>query len=345
MLASISYDRTLAIWNIGLDGLLELVFREDLPSLVWARSMAFLGEQSLVFGAFGTSYVELGLATRTWKTSHVGPIPGLNAVVSTVRGVYSIGDSGKVFLDGELSQTLPSSCNFLIDTGYSVLTGGQSGELFDGNTGEVLYQHRSPLNCACLLKSKDFMRILVGTYTGEVLLFELSEFGHPQFVKVVPLFDNAVKGLASDSERVCAVCATGDVLLMNSSSLSLVDDRIRRHEKIVNGCVALHKGRFASISRDKTLRIWDGEGMQLVETPHTHSIKCLAVCPDGRWIATGSYNGAVAVYDLTTHGWQRMKRLTDFGISSINFCRFSNAFVASAYDGSIHRVPIHPATI
>jgi WD40 repeat protein len=59
---------------------------------------------------------------------------------------------------------------------------------------------------------------------------------------------------------------------------------------------------------------------------------------DGRHIATGSYNGRVAIYDRELGDWWRIVRPTTAGVSSLNFDRASGEFLASSYDGNIYSI-------
>ena len=71
--------------------------------------------------------------------------------------------------------------------------------------------------------------------------------------------------------------------------------------EIANGCAALAGQGFASVSRDRKLRIWTaGQLAEVIATPHTHSIKCIAASADGRLVATASYNGANETINTTT---------------------------------------------
>ena len=70
------------------------------------------------------------------------------------------------------------------------------------------------------------------------------------------------------------------------------------HDKIANGAAAV-AGRFVSVSRDLTLRAFDHDGVQLavIPSPHTHSIKCIAAHPHRPLVATGAYDGTLALFD------------------------------------------------
>jgi WD40 repeat protein len=59
---------------------------------------------------------------------------------------------------------------------------------------------------------------------------------------------------------------------------------------------------------------------------------------DGRLIATGSYNGRVAIYDRVGSGWGTEARPTTSGISSLAYDPDGKQFLASSYDGQIYRI-------
>jgi toxoflavin biosynthesis protein ToxC len=79
-----------------------------------------------------------------------------------------------------------------------------------------------------------------------------------------------------------------------------------------------------------------------VKTPHTHSIKCVAAGAGGRMIATGAYDGQIAVYDRVTDTWPLIGRPTASGISSVSYDPQGHRFLASSYDGAVYEVPEHP---
>jgi WD40 repeat protein len=116
-------------------------------------------------------------------------------------------------------------------------------------------------------------------------------------------------------------------------------ERIRAaHDRIANGVCALADGRFATVSRDRTLRLWTGPRAEVVPTPHDHSVKCVAATPDGRWVATGAYDGTIALFDLRAGAWGPVVRPTCAGISSLCAGREPDAVLAASYDGRVYRV-------
>jgi len=279
MLVSLSYDRTLKIWNCFETGL-TLVKETDIPPDVWPRSCAFGPNNSLIFGSFGARYRQYYFKDDFWDT----PAPltfGINAVCVFNGARYTIGDAGILWRNGVKHRELGSLCNFLVPWGSCLLTGGQNGVLFDAFSGETIFEHDSPLNCGT-------------TYTG----FTCTE-------------------------------ATTNVVQHHSP---------RSHCRIANACVALQDNSFASVSRDKILRIWVGRQSLEFITPHSHSIKCVAVDNSDRYIATGSYGGYVAIFDRITHTWVLYDRSAFAGISSLFFDTESRCFIASTYDGNVVEV-------
>jgi WD40 repeat protein len=152
------------------------------------------------------------------------------------------------------------------------------------------------------------------------------------------LHDNAVKGVAANEAYIFSVCATGAAAFHGSKDFRCARHFGDAHEKIANGVAVLADGRFVSVSRDRKLRIWTLNGCEVIGTPHDHSIKCVAANCGSDLIATGSYNGMVAIYDLQRSAWVAIVRPTAAGISSITSAEVPNAFLASAYDGQVYRV-------
>src|SRR6266568_518527 len=106
------------------------------------------------------------------------------------------------------------------------------------------------------------------------------------------------------------------------------------HERVINGCTGLGNGRFASVGRDLTLRIWNrAYDCVTICLPINRSIRCVAACPQGGIIAIGTYGGQIAQYDTLTHRVLTLDQLTAAGISAIVFHPGHDTFLASSYDG------------
>src|SRR5580658_3119482 len=271
LLVSLSYDRSAKIWALA-DGDLTLRSETTFPDDVWPRSAAFADKQRLVFGTFGATYRSFDLATGTWGEA-VPPPSGLNAVCADPAGpgLIAIGDAG-ICLTAADARAAPAElarpgtlCNFLTPLEDLVLTGGQLGILYEARSGRALHQHRSPLNCGAVHdRGTAPARAVVGAYTGEGLVLERAG-SQVRLVEELRLFDNAVKGVAISGDVLFAVCADTSVTwwdLLTSQRLRTVRPG---HDRIVNGCVALPAGTFASVARDLTLRIWHADGRRSEE--------------------------------------------------------------------------------
>lgn len=338
MLLSASYDRTFALWLIGEDESLNPIRRVEVPSCVWLRSGAFAGPSKIIFGTFGSSYASYDIARNTWDLTGVENTAGLNAVMVAGGRVYTVGDAGEVHIDGKPASHLGSLCNFLGKWGGRVVTGGQLGILFDATTGTALYQHRSPLNCSSTFRHNGEEHLVVGTYTGEAVIFRAGQGKEVTLVKVLKLHANAIKGIACSNEHIFSVCATGAVAFHRVDTLECVKLIPEGHEKISNGTVSLADGRFASVSRDLKLRLWSLASCETIPTPHAHSIKCIAACMTGELIVTGAYDGSLAMYNWRTGRWVHTERPTASGISSLACVDLPDKFVASSYDGRLYSV-------
>ncbi|MEV4441282.1 WD40 repeat domain-containing protein, partial [Streptomyces sp. NPDC049577] len=294
-LVSLSYDRTVRIWNTA--GGLTLTSSSNFPAEIWARSCAFLDDRTLVFATFGSTYATYDIERDAWDLSGIEGTGCVNAVTTVDGRRLTIGDAGVLHEDGRPVAEVGSLCNFVVKAGGLVLSGGQLGRVFDAETGEVLHQHRSPLNCAAVFEKDGLPHVVVGAYTGEGLVFSVGPDRTLRHVTTLQLAAGAVKGVAAGGGTIFAVCAGASANWFSIDTFEPTARIEEAHDKIANGCAALPDGAFTSVSRDLKLRIWEADGgVRVVDTPHDHSIKCVAASTDGRWIASGSYSGLVAVY-------------------------------------------------
>jgi WD40 repeat protein len=332
---SAGYDRRIHVWSVEKNGELELTGSADVPPAVWLRAACFVTPDVLAFGTFGSSYATWDRTRAAWDLSRVDDTPGVNAVLAFRGDRITTGDAGYVHRSGRIQARLGSLCNFLTRWGDGVVTGGQSGQLFDALTGRVIHQHHSPLNCAVEIRRENETQLIVGTYTGEGLVF--ARRGDAiELVATVPLHANAVKGITCNGARIFSVDATGAAAFHRIDDLGL-DQYVRKaHLRISNGADTLPDGRFVSVSRDRKLRIWDGAMPTVIETPHTHSIKCIRV--GRRIVATGSYSGMVCLYDIDRGAWVHQERPTCAGISSLAQAEQADTFLASSYDGRVYEI-------
>ncbi|ULR90272.1 WD40 repeat domain-containing protein [Comamonas sp. B21-038] len=339
LLVSLSYDRLLKLWHCDA-GRIEPVTQSAIPPQIWPRSCAFLDRDTLVFATFGSSYASFDIGSGTWDLRLVEPTQGVNAVIAQQADCISIGDAGILRINGEPSSHTGSLCNFLTAAGGMLFTGGQTGQLFNARTGEVVHQHKSPLNCGAAFTRHGVPHIVIGTYTGEGLVFSVSGQGGASLVARLQLHDNAVKAVAASDSLLFSVCADTSAAWFQIGDLQEKARKNQAHGRIANGCAALPGDRFISISRDRQMRIWEDFTATAIPTPHSHSIKCVAASADGRYIASGSYGGCVAIFDRQHRHWLPYARPTAAGISSLCFDAGGRQFLAGSYDGQIYKLKI-----
>jgi toxoflavin biosynthesis protein ToxC len=354
LLLSASYDRRLCLWGLGND-CLSLIREIAIPQDAWPRSLCISDDgQQIHMGSFGGTFRTYDQVKATWISLEHNRTDGLNALSHHDNKLWSVGDAGLLRSDGGDTVDLGSLCNTLLASPIGLLTAGQKGVVYlirsterDGYQSSPLYHHNCPINCSLLSTDIDGREVaFFGTYNGEVLRlkFDPSAAALMQ-VHVIRIMPNAVKGLAEfEPGKLFAVCANGDAVWFS------VDGAIRHqmpavHHKIANACVNINPGLIASVSRDMCLYLWSQDGLlKRIQSPHTHSIKCLAF--HSPWIITASYDGILHFYHITHQAWSDQHcRLTCAGIScllpSSNSNRSGASIHASSYDGHIytHRLP------
>ncbi|WP_340613300.1 WD40 repeat domain-containing protein [Xenorhabdus thailandensis] len=347
LLVSLSYDRTMRLWQVDVSGQLTELISAIFPPEVWPRSCSFEGDDHLVFATFQASYRQYNWKTGLWDTAELAPTHGVNAAVVIDGQQWAVGDAGIVWVNQCEHTRIGSLCNFLVPVGDMILTGGQLGKTFDACSGRELYQHRSPLNCGVAFKNNGTDYAVIGTYTGEgiVLRIDRSPDRHLQVTHItdLPLHANAVKDLAISDDLLFSIAADASATWYRLSTLEPLYSLKHAHEKIANGCTGLGEGYFASVSRDLKLRIWSPSyEADVIATPHTHSIKCVTASVEGRYVATGSYNGRISIYDRLDNIWVFNERITTSGVSSLRYDVTTQRFIASSYDGNVYIIPFTP---
>ncbi len=207
-----------------------------LPDDVWPRSCAFADGTTLVFATFGATYRTYDYERRAWDAGAVAPTLGRNAALPLAEGTYSVGDAGIVWRDDAVCAQLGSLCNFLVEAGGTLFTGGQLGKLFDARTGRTIHQHRSPLNCGAAFLRDGAPHVAIGAYTGEVLVFRIDPGAEPRHVVTLQLHDNAIKGIAVSGDLLFSVCADRSAVWQRLDTLETVELRRDAHDRIANGC-------------------------------------------------------------------------------------------------------------
>ena len=340
ILVSLSYDRGIAVWRVGGPHRLQEIARSTLPETIWARAAAVLDDGRIATGTFGTTYAVFDPRTSLWDLQGVGAGSAINAVLSVQERVYSVGDAGVVCVDDKPVSETGSLCNFLVSSRGRVFTGGHLGRLFDAQTGAVLHEHRSPLNCGVSFTKQGKSHLAIGTYTGEVLIFAQSIDGSIELMTELCVYEHAVKGLSCSDGLLFSVCASTDIAWHRVEDWTLARRVSKAHGRIANGCCPIGDRGFASVGRDRKLRLWRGDRSESYASPHTSSVKCIGVNATHTAVLTGSYGGTVALFNLADRRWSALQRPTAAGISSITWDAAGGRFLAASYDGNVY--PVQP---
>jgi WD40 repeat protein len=144
--------------------------------------------------------------------------------------------------------------------------------------------------------------------------------------------------LSCSAGLLFSVCASTDIAWHRLDDGAPVRRVAHAHERIANACCAIGEGRFASVGRDRSLRLWDGERTEAYASPHPNSVKCMAVNEERTAVLTGCYGGTLARFDLLENRWTSVQRPTAAGISSITWDRQGQRFLAASYDGGIYPI-------
>ncbi|MFE0025666.1 WD40 repeat domain-containing protein [Amycolatopsis sp. NPDC059021] len=338
LLVTLSYDGTMKIWDLARPGA-ECVDATALPSDVWPRASAFAGGSRLVFGTFGATYRTYDYGARRWQDEVVPATGGINGVCVWDGGVITVGDSGTVRRDGVPLAELGSLCNFVTPTNGTVVSGGQLGDLMDVADGRVLHHHPAPLNCGITFTKDGKEHLAIGSYSGDALIFRW-DGGELVHVLDAKLHANAIKGLSVSGDVLFSTCSDRGIAWHRISDFSEIHRENTAHDRVANGCTSLGNGRFATVGRDLTLRIWDaGYGGTTIHPPIRRSIRSISSSADGRVLAIGTYDGHVARYDAQTLELLAMDRPTAAGISALTFDVARDRFLVSSYDGQVYDIP------
>jgi toxoflavin biosynthesis protein ToxC len=164
----------LGVWDIS-SAKPTPIAATTLPDDVWARSCAFAGGSRLVFGTFGGTHRTYDYLRDEWHAGDIAQTNGLNAVCVRGNDIITVDDSGIIRCNDTHLADVGSLCNFLVPGNYGVITGGQAGTVIDATSGRILYAHSAPLNCGISVNIDGTEHVIVGSYSGQALVFRWDE--------------------------------------------------------------------------------------------------------------------------------------------------------------------------
>lgn len=330
---SLSYDKTLSVLEIDSNYNLKLISKVSYPEIVWARSATFLNKSEIALGTFGSCFAVYNIDTNKWSTNHIRNTRGINAGSVDGDDFYTVGDSGTIYKNSKYFNDVSELCNFIENSPESILTGGQSGKIYDIKNNSIVYRNTSPVNCCIYLEK--YKLFAIGDYNGDLVLLK-EDSSKITFFKKISLLKNAIKSLSSSNNQLFVVGAAADQAFLNLDSGKVNNYKEGIHSQIINDCTCLGNSKFATVSRDKLIKIHELDNIQEIKTPNKHSIKCIQSDSNGRFLATGSYSGFLGIYDMIQQNWVEFKKITRFGLSSISYQENKNQFLITSYDGSTY---------
>ena len=191
----------------------------------------------------------------------------------------------------------------------ATVSGDGTARLWDAQTGAprfTLEGHSAPVNAADW--SPDSGRLVTGSMDGTARVWKITEQGAVEQLALSSVDTrNGIIGVAfsPDGTRVMAgvfaitAAVVWDVTIdgsAESAALPAVEDLLGVAEFSPDGA------HLMATSPDRTVTVWDTENWRETARigPASGAVTSLAVSADSRWLATGSWEGAVDVWELTT---------------------------------------------
>ena len=144
--------------------------------------------------------------------------------------------------------------------------------------------------------------------------------------------------LAVRNNRAVTSHADGSVAVYDLDSRSRVYNFKRNDASVWAATFAGTEDRIAAASNDSTATLWQTSAQSTPEAVlegHDNAVQALAVDPSGRWLASGSADSTVKMWNLETREIRRTLRGHGDVISSLAYSPDGSTLAAGALDGSI----------
>jgi toxoflavin biosynthesis protein ToxC len=341
-ICSLGYDGQ-AHLLVASDGKLTSKVNFDLPSYVWPRSGSFLSPEKLVLATFGSTFLSLDLKSEKWMSFGYTPSRSLNHVVRSKAGYVAIGDSGiakairpKIGGPGTL-------CNFILEFDGKLFAGGQEGVIYELDSQVELFKHTAPLNCAGTFEVGEEKYLVVGSYSGDLLLFVASTDSKVKHTKTLRINSNAIKTIAISGSDIYTGSSDGRIFKVESrNSFTVSNPWPPQHTSILNDICVTEKGEVLSVSRDLTIVHHSETLCTKTLSRLKNALKCICYSEKDQIAIVGNYLGWIDFYDIASREMtNRPLRVADTGISSIFWDNVEECAIMSSYDGNVYRVKLN----